>query len=103
MITKATENLMFAVSNFSKEQRIALSQNKHDFIEMCSFDGRECNIEKWVERLRLDIDFRIHVDPQFGNCFTFNYDVNNNYTSRRAGPMYGRSNTSVTLPMVPHF
>ncbi|PIO60126.1 hypothetical protein TELCIR_18384, partial [Teladorsagia circumcincta] len=34
-------------------------------------------------------DFRIHVDPEFGNCFTFNYDVNNNYTSSRAGPMYG--------------
>ncbi|KAK5977383.1 hypothetical protein GCK32_018611 [Trichostrongylus colubriformis] len=34
-------------------------------------------------------DFRIHVDPEFGNCFTFNYDVNRNYTSSRAGPMYG--------------
>ncbi|VDM60094.1 unnamed protein product [Angiostrongylus costaricensis] len=80
MLTKAKENLMFTMSALSSEQRVALSQNKHEFIEMCSFNGHECNVDE---------DFRIHVDPEFGNCFTFNHDVNNNYTSSRAGPMYG--------------
>ncbi|KAL6724844.1 hypothetical protein Aduo_019697 [Ancylostoma duodenale] len=80
MLTKAKENLMFTMSALSAEQRVALSQSKLEFIEMCSFNGHECDIEQ---------DFRLHVDPEFGNCFTFNYDVNNNYTSSRAGPMYG--------------
>ncbi|VDK41457.1 unnamed protein product [Cylicostephanus goldi] len=80
MLTRAKENLMFTMSALSVEQRIALSQSKREFIEMCSFNGHECNIEE---------DFRLHVDPEFGNCYTFNYDVNNNYTSSRAGPMYG--------------
>ncbi|CAB3399838.1 unnamed protein product [Caenorhabditis bovis] len=80
MLTRAKENLMFTMAALSDKQRIALSQTKHEFIEMCSFNGKECNIDE---------DFRLHVDPEFGNCFTFNYDVNNNYTSSRAGPMYG--------------
>lgn len=80
MLTRAKENLMFTMSALSAEQREALSQSKHEFIEMCSFNGHECNIDE---------DFRLHVDPEFGNCFTFNHDVNNNYTSSRAGPMYG--------------
>ncbi|CAI4227368.1 unnamed protein product [Auanema sp. JU1783] len=80
MLTKAKENLMFTMAALSEEQRIALSQSKHEFIEMCSFNGQECDIDQ---------DFRLHVDPEFGNCFTFNYDIDNNYTSSRAGPMYG--------------
>lgn len=80
MLTRAKENLMFTMAALSDKQRIALSQSKHEFIEMCSFNGKECDIDE---------DFRLHVDPEFGNCFTFNYDVNNNYTSSRAGPMYG--------------
>ncbi|WKY16363.1 hypothetical protein Q1695_001208 [Nippostrongylus brasiliensis] len=80
MLTRAKENLMFTMSALSAEQREALSQSKNEFIEMCSFNGHECNIDE---------DFRLHVDPEFGNCYTFNHDINNNYTSSRAGPMYG--------------
>ncbi|KAF8385132.1 deg-1 [Pristionchus pacificus] len=80
MLTKAKENLMFTMAALSEDQRKALSQGKKEFIEMCSFNGKECDIEN---------DFKIHVDPEFGNCYTFNYDVTNNYTSSRAGPMYG--------------
>ncbi|VDO81878.1 unnamed protein product, partial [Onchocerca flexuosa] len=36
-----------------------------------------------------DADFKLHVDPEFGNCYTFNWDKNNNHTSSKAGPMYG--------------
>ncbi|GMT33851.1 hypothetical protein PFISCL1PPCAC_25148, partial [Pristionchus fissidentatus] len=80
MLTKAKENLMFTMAALSVKQRVALSQAKREFIEMCSFNGKECDIEN---------DFKLHVDPEFGNCYTFNYDVTNNYTSSRAGPMYG--------------
>ena len=34
-------------------------------------------------------DFLIHVDPVFGNCFTYNHNRSSNLTSSRAGPMYG--------------
>uniref|UniRef100_A0A0N4SZM3 Amiloride-sensitive sodium channel n=1 Tax=Brugia pahangi TaxID=6280 RepID=A0A0N4SZM3_BRUPA len=80
MLTRAKENLIFTMSALSEVQRIALSQSKREFIEMCSFDGKECNI---------DTDFKLHVDPAFGNCYTFNWDVNNNHSSSKAGPMYG--------------
>ncbi|KHJ85527.1 hypothetical protein OESDEN_14745 [Oesophagostomum dentatum] len=95
MLTRAKENLMFTMSALSTEQRVALSQSKHEFIEMCSFNGHECNIDEYVQ-VHVDhenyvhMDFRLHVDPEFGNCYTFNYDVDNNYTSSRAGPMYGK-------------
>ena len=46
MLTKAKENLMFTMAALSEEQRVALSQQKHEFIEMCSFNGKECNIEE---------------------------------------------------------
>ncbi|PAV80897.1 hypothetical protein WR25_06901 isoform B [Diploscapter pachys] len=80
MLTKAKENLMFTMAGLSADQRRVLSHQKHEFIEMCSFNGKQCDI---------DTDFREHIDPEFGNCFTFNYDTNNNFTSSRAGPMYG--------------
>ncbi|VBB35436.1 unnamed protein product, partial [Acanthocheilonema viteae] len=79
MLTRAKENLMFTMSALSEEQRITLSQSKREFIEMCSFDGKECNI---------DADFKLHVDPEFGNCYTFNWNVNDNRSSSKAGPMY---------------
>lgn len=46
MLTRAKENLMFTMSALSAEQREALSQSKHEFIEMCSFNGHECNIDE---------------------------------------------------------
>ncbi|GMS93465.1 hypothetical protein PENTCL1PPCAC_15640, partial [Pristionchus entomophagus] len=80
MLTKAKENIMFTMAALTLEQRVALSQDKREFIEMCSFNGKECDIEK---------DFKLHVDPEFGNCYTFNFDVEKNLSSSRAGPMYG--------------
>lgn len=44
MLTRAKENLIFTMSALSEVQRIALSQSKREFIEMCSFDGKECDI-----------------------------------------------------------
>ncbi|KAK5978407.1 Degenerin deg-1, partial [Trichostrongylus colubriformis] len=46
MVTKAKENLIFTMSSLPYEQRVALSQTKEEFIEMCSFNGHQCNISK---------------------------------------------------------
>lgn len=46
MLTRAKENLMFTMAALSDKQRIALSQSKHEFIEMCSFNGKECDIDE---------------------------------------------------------
>lgn len=48
MLTRAKENLMFTMAALSDKQRIALSQSKHEFIEMCSFNGKECDIDQSV-------------------------------------------------------
>ncbi|VDN01930.1 unnamed protein product [Thelazia callipaeda] len=80
IITKARENIIFAMSELTTERRIQLSHNKRELIHKCSFNGAECNIDK---------DFRIVNDPLFGNCFTFNYNRTENKTNSRAGPMYG--------------
>lgn len=48
MLTKAKENLMFTMAALSEAQRIVLSHSKHEFIEMCSFNGKECDIDEYV-------------------------------------------------------
>lgn len=62
------------------ERRIALSYGKAEFIRMCSFNGHQCDIVN---------DFKLHVDPAFGNCYTFNANRLKPLYSNRAGPSYG--------------
>ncbi|CAJ0601742.1 unnamed protein product [Cylicocyclus nassatus] len=80
IVTKAKENIIFAMSALSEQQRRELSQAKHNLIHKCSFNGKACDIDK---------DFAIISDPTFGNCFTFNYNRSDFKSSLRAGPMYG--------------
>ncbi|EYB98347.1 hypothetical protein Y032_0132g1732 [Ancylostoma ceylanicum] len=80
IVTKAKENIIFAMSALSEQQRRAMSQAKHNLIHKCSFNGKPCDIDK---------DFAIISDPTFGNCFTFNYNRSDFKSSLRAGPMYG--------------
>jgi acid-sensing ion channel, other len=47
---------------------------------MCSFNGQQCDIIN---------DFKLHVDPAFGNCYTFNANRDRPLVSTRAGPSYG--------------
>lgn len=46
IISKAKENLIFAIAAMSALQRSELSYTKDEFIRKCSFNGRECSIEK---------------------------------------------------------
>lgn len=62
-------------------RRIALSYGKSEFIRMCSFNGQQCDIIN---------DFKLHVDPAFGNCYTFNANFKKPLNSNRAGPSYGK-------------
>jgi hypothetical protein len=80
IVTKAKENIVFAMATLSMRERSDLSYTKHEFVQKCSFNSQGCNIEE---------DFITHVDPIFGNCFTFNHNRSVNRMSIRAGPMYG--------------
>ncbi|KHJ86253.1 hypothetical protein OESDEN_14001 [Oesophagostomum dentatum] len=80
IVTKAKENIIFAMSALSEFQRREMSQAKHNLIHKCSFNGKPCDIDK---------DFAIISDPTFGNCFTFNHNRSDFKSSLRAGPMYG--------------
>ncbi|CDW56919.1 degenerin unc 8 [Trichuris trichiura] len=81
-VSKAQENTLFIMAEMTNETRVRLSQQKKDFILQCSFNGRQCNIEK---------DFKLYVDPVYGNCYMFNSDNSQNRTTSRAGPIYGLS------------
>ncbi|PAV73177.1 hypothetical protein WR25_14292 [Diploscapter pachys] len=80
IVTKAKENIIFAMGALSQDQRRAMSQAKHNLIHKCSFNGKPCDI---------DSDFQLISDPTFGNCFIFNWNKTEIKTSLRAGPMYG--------------
>ncbi len=94
--TKAKENLVFTMASLPIEQRIRLGYAKSEMIKMCSFNGGECDVDKYDHimiaiglSIYISSDFRLHVDPVFGNCYTFNHDITKNLTSKRAGPVYG--------------
>jgi hypothetical protein len=44
--TQARQNLMFAVEEKPMTERVQLSQSKHELILKCSFNQRDCDIEK---------------------------------------------------------
>ena len=46
IVSKAKENLMFAVAEMNETEKSSLSYTKTEFITKCSFNGRECSIEK---------------------------------------------------------
>ncbi|RCN53789.1 hypothetical protein ANCCAN_00283 [Ancylostoma caninum] len=65
IVTKAKENIMFAMATLSMEDREKLSTTKRELVQKCSFNGKACDIEG---------DFLTHIDPVFGSCFTFNHN-----------------------------
>jgi hypothetical protein len=46
MLTRAKENLVFTMASLSETERIQLSYDKDEFIQMCSFNGHECDIDQ---------------------------------------------------------
>ncbi|KAL3087453.1 hypothetical protein niasHT_023701 [Heterodera trifolii] len=78
--TKTLEKLVLTMAGLPVERRIALSYGRSEFIRMCSFNGQQCNIQN---------DFKLHVDPAFGNCYIFNANREKPLGSSRAGPSYG--------------
>ncbi|KAI6244041.1 Na+ channel, amiloride-sensitive family and Degenerin family-containing protein [Aphelenchoides fujianensis] len=79
--TKTKEKIVLLLAGLPLGQRIALSYGKSEFIRMCSMNGA-------VEDVIPSCDW-LHVDPSFGNCYTFNANADKNLTSSRAGPSYG--------------
>uniref|UniRef100_A0AC35G2G6 Uncharacterized protein n=1 Tax=Panagrolaimus sp. PS1159 TaxID=55785 RepID=A0AC35G2G6_9BILA len=78
--TKTKEKMILTMAGLPVHRRIALSYGKAEFIRMCSFNGQQCNIIN---------DFKLHVDPAFGNCYTFNANRDSPLIPSRAGPSYG--------------
>lgn len=48
IVTKAKENIMFVMSALSVDQRRQLSYTKEEFVQKCSFNGKACDIDKYV-------------------------------------------------------
>jgi hypothetical protein len=46
--TQARQNLMFAVEEKPLEERVELSQSKNELILKCSFNQKDCDIEKYA-------------------------------------------------------
>uniref|UniRef100_A0AC35U3A0 Degenerin n=1 Tax=Rhabditophanes sp. KR3021 TaxID=114890 RepID=A0AC35U3A0_9BILA len=80
IVTKAKENIMFAMATLSMKERMLLSNTLKELVHKCSFNGAACDIEN---------DFLTHVDPTYGSCFTYNFDRSKHLTSARAGSLYG--------------
>ncbi|KAI6239127.1 hypothetical protein M3Y99_00616000 [Aphelenchoides fujianensis] len=69
IVTKAKENLIFAMSALSMQ-------------------GADAALEQQAGAAS-QVDFLTHVDPIFGSCYTYNHNRNVTLGSVRAGPMYG--------------
>ncbi|NP_001355470.1 Degenerin del-1 [Caenorhabditis elegans] len=78
--TQAKEKMILKMSGLHPQRRAALGYGKSELIKMCSFNGQQCNI---------DTEFKLHIDPSFGNCYTFNANPEKKLASSRAGPSYG--------------
>uniref|UniRef100_A0AC34QKP1 Uncharacterized protein n=1 Tax=Panagrolaimus sp. JU765 TaxID=591449 RepID=A0AC34QKP1_9BILA len=78
--TKTKENLIFLVAAMPRETRKQLSYTLDEFVLRCSFNSEDCDMKR---------DFQIHMDPEFGNCYTFNFNDSVELKNSRAGPMYG--------------
>ncbi|KAJ1349394.1 hypothetical protein KIN20_004956 [Parelaphostrongylus tenuis] len=75
--TQAQQNLMFVVGSMTSDQKQNMSQQLDEFVLKCSFNQKDCDMEK---------DFTLYYDNTYGNCFTFNH---RGASSHRAGTNYG--------------
>lgn len=48
IVTKAKENIIFAMATLSMEKRQDISSTKKELVHKCSFNGLACDIEKLV-------------------------------------------------------
>lgn len=48
IVTKAKENIMFAMATLSMQDRERLSTTKRELVHKCSFNGKACDIEALV-------------------------------------------------------
>uniref|UniRef100_A0A8R1HYA8 Degenerin n=1 Tax=Caenorhabditis japonica TaxID=281687 RepID=A0A8R1HYA8_CAEJA len=85
--TQTKENLIFLVAALPRETRRNLSYTLNEFVLRCSFNSKDCNMDR---------DFKLHVDPEYGNCYTFNFNDSVELKNSRAGPMYGQCLSNLT-------
>ena len=82
MKAKGKENLVFAVAGMSLTEKESMSYSQEELILMCSFNGEDCDMVR---------DFKIHIDPVYGNCYTYNHNGSRDppLMASRAGATYG--------------
>ena len=86
--TEAENDFLYKYSSIATPLRAKIGHKFYDFIQSCSFRGRDC----------LDISyFRFTNDMSYGNCFTFNTEENDDdpfagvRKSSMTGPFFGLS------------
>jgi hypothetical protein len=92
--TQAQQNLMYAVGAKPIHDRVTLSHSKEEFILKCSFNQKDCDIEKYADydqSVNFFSDFKLHYDQTYGNCYTFNWNRSRVVSAHRAGANYGQS------------
>ncbi|KAH7729934.1 Protein UNC-8 [Aphelenchoides avenae] len=92
--TRSRENLIFMVAALPRETRRQLSYTLDEFVLRCSFNGKECDLKRYASCIAYVTelpfrDFQLHLDPEYGNCYTFNFNDSVELKNSRAGPMYG--------------
>ncbi|KAK6009188.1 hypothetical protein OSTOST_25912 [Ostertagia ostertagi] len=68
IVTKAKENIIFAMSAVSEQQRRDMSQAKHNLIHKCSFNGKPCDIDSQVLPITMHfVTNSSRISPSYGN------------------------------------
>uniref|UniRef100_A0A0K0D4Y5 Neur_chan_LBD domain-containing protein n=1 Tax=Angiostrongylus cantonensis TaxID=6313 RepID=A0A0K0D4Y5_ANGCA len=63
--TQTKENLIFLVAALPRETRRNLSYTLNEFVLRCSFNSKDCNMERWVFDFTHCTALRIHIQM---NC-----------------------------------
>ncbi|PIO58115.1 hypothetical protein TELCIR_20455, partial [Teladorsagia circumcincta] len=93
IVTKAKENIMFAMATLSMEDREKLSTTKRELVQKCSFNGKACDIDACQQPCRQSI-YSVTYSPakwpslslqiQLGSCNGTNAECNKHYKENGA-------------------
>ncbi|KAH7703635.1 Protein UNC-8 [Aphelenchoides avenae] len=79
-VGQVRENVSVTLAALPRERRQKLSYALEDLVLRCSFNGLDCDLER---------DFKLHMDAEYGNCYTFNFNDSVLLKNDRVGPAHG--------------
>jgi len=74
-----SDALPYFLAELDEESRWKIGHQLEEILEFCLYDSVRCGVT----------DFKPYFDDSAGNCFTFNWDLQNRRHTRRAGEGYG--------------